>query len=274
LKDPEPHSKEWKNRQRTLILISRGIAGRFRHLVEDLMGLIPNTKREQKIDRKFAAETVDDICFERSCNNIMYFEQRKQKDLFMWIGKSPNGPSIKFLVVNIHTFDELKMAGNCLKFSRPLLSFDSGFEAQPHLRLMKEMLGQVFNTPKNHPKSKPFIDHVLSFNLTSDGRIWFRVYQIVNQHEEIFTKDCDIDKLVLLEVGPRMTLQPIKIFSKSLGGEALWQSGAYQTPSRKRSKKGMQYLKKREIKEETKLLKKTLAEEGADEDAYLTKAFV
>lgn len=45
-KDPDPQSKEWKNRQRTLILISRGIAGRFRHLVEDIMGLIPNVKKE------------------------------------------------------------------------------------------------------------------------------------------------------------------------------------------------------------------------------------
>ena len=71
-----------------------------------------------------------------------------------------------------------------------------------------------------------------------------------------------------------MTLQPIKIFNNSLGGSPLWQSGAYTTPSRKRSKKGAQYLKKREIKEETKILKKHLAEEGADEDAYLHKAFV
>ena len=98
----------------------------------------------------------------------------------MWLGKSPSGPSIKFHVVNIHTFDELKMAGNCLKFSRPFLSFDGGFEKKPHLKLVKEMLAQVFNTPKNHPKSKPFIDHVLSFNLTTDGRIWFRQYQVVN----------------------------------------------------------------------------------------------
>lgn len=32
-KDPDPASKEWKNRQRTLVVCSRGIAGRMRHLV-------------------------------------------------------------------------------------------------------------------------------------------------------------------------------------------------------------------------------------------------
>jgi len=123
---------------------------------------------------------VDDLCFERSCNNMMFFEQRKQKDLFLWTCKSPSGPSIKFQVVNIHTFDELKLSGNCLKYSRPLLSFCGAFETAPHLRLMKEMLAQIFGTPKNHPKSKPFIDHVLSFNCTPDGRVWFRAYQVVN----------------------------------------------------------------------------------------------
>jgi ribosome biogenesis protein BRX1 len=54
--------------------------------------------------------------------------------------KSPEGPSIKFSVQNIHTADELKMTGNCLKYSRPLLSFDSSFNAEPYLQLMKEML--------------------------------------------------------------------------------------------------------------------------------------
>lgn len=141
--------------------------------------MIPNTKKESKLNRKDAKDVIDEMCFEKSCNNCMFFEQRKQKDLFMWLSKSPAGPSAKFLVTNIHTSDELKLTGNCLKFSRPLLSFDKGFESSPHLRLVKELLLQMFNTPKNHPKSKPFIDHVLSFKLY-DNRIWFRAYQIMN----------------------------------------------------------------------------------------------
>ena len=32
-KDADPLSKDWKNRQRTLVVCSRGIAGRMRHLV-------------------------------------------------------------------------------------------------------------------------------------------------------------------------------------------------------------------------------------------------
>ena len=73
---------------------------------------------------------------------------------------------------------ELKMTGNSLKGSRPLLSFDANFNSEPHYQLMKEMFIQIFNTPKGHPKSKPFFDHVFSFTV-ADDKIWFRSYQIL-----------------------------------------------------------------------------------------------
>ena len=127
-KDQDPNSKEWKNRQRTLMLCSRGVISRYRHLMKDLMDLLPHSKKEAKVERKVVKDVIDDLCFQRSCNNCMFFEARKKKDLFLWIMKSPNGPSFKFSVSNIQTADELKLTGNCLKFSRPLLSFDSSFD--------------------------------------------------------------------------------------------------------------------------------------------------
>jgi ribosome biogenesis protein BRX1 len=39
--------------------------------------------------------------------------------------------------------DELKMTGNCLKGSRPILSFDKNFESEPHLILIKEVFTHV-----------------------------------------------------------------------------------------------------------------------------------
>lgn len=77
----------------------------------------------------------------------------------------------------VHTMDELKMTGNCLKGSRPILSFDKSFESAPHWALLKELLAQVFNVPKGSRRSKPFFDHVLSFSI-ADNRIWFRNYQV------------------------------------------------------------------------------------------------
>lgn len=79
-----------------MIFSSRGISSTFRYLVKDIIGLIPNTKIESKLERKDTREIINDICFERSCNNYLFFDCHKHIDLFMWLAKSPNGPSIKF----------------------------------------------------------------------------------------------------------------------------------------------------------------------------------
>lgn len=271
-RDQDPASKEWKNRQRTLVLCARGVNSRFRHLMNDIIDIMPHSKKENKIERKIAKDYINDLCFQRSCNNCIYLEARKKTDFFMWVMKSPEGPSIKFAVQNINTLDELKLTGNSLKYSRPLLSFDSSFNAEPHLQLMKEMLHQAFNTPKNHPKSKPFIDHVLSFNYY-DNKVWFRVYQVVNQYEEKFTEKDDIEKLTLIEIGPRFSLQPIKIFDGTMGGEALWQNAAYITPGKLRSRKFDQFVRRRDQKVDRKDYKEKTLRKGVDPDAYLQDAF-
>lgn len=64
---------------------------------------------------------------------------------------------------------------------RPVLSFDGAFDEQPHLQLLKEMLGQVFGTPSRHHKAKPFFDHIFSFSV-ADGCIWMRNYQVGMGH--------------------------------------------------------------------------------------------
>ena len=130
----------------------------------------------------------------------------------------------------------------------------------------------MFNTPKNHPKSKPFIDHVISFNYF-DGKIWFRNYQVLNQDEKMFRATDDIDKLVLIEIGPRFTMTPIKAFEESLGGKALWQNGSYIAPTKLRSKKFETFQKKRDRKEKAKAYKARVLEEGKDPDTYLQDAF-
>ena len=69
------------------------------------------------------------------------------------------------------------MTGNCLMGSRPLLLFDKQFDSSPELQLIKALFKEVFAVPLGHPKSKPFVDHVMSFFVV-DGKIWIRNYQI------------------------------------------------------------------------------------------------
>lgn len=88
------------------------------------------------------------------------------------------------------------MTGNCLRGSRPLLSFDPQFTKDPHYNLLKELLTQIFGVPKHHPKSQPFFDHVYTFMIL-DNRIWFRNYQILSEDG------------ALAEIGPRFVLNPV-----------------------------------------------------------------
>ena len=100
---------------------------------------------------------------ERGCNNAIFFESRKRQDSYAWFAKTPEGPSIKFHVENIHTMAELKLTGNHLKFSRPSLHFDPKFDDEAHTRVIKEILIHCFATPWKHHAMKPFYDHQMSF---------------------------------------------------------------------------------------------------------------
>ena len=80
------------------MLCARGVNSRFRHLMNDLIDMLPHSKKESKIERKIAKDYINDLCYQRSCNNCIFLEARKQTDFFMWVMKSPEGPSIKFAV--------------------------------------------------------------------------------------------------------------------------------------------------------------------------------
>ena len=164
-----PQRGLYTNKQRVLVIASRGITARYRHLLEDLKKLIPHHKKDNKLDTKGDIQSVNEIAEIKSCNQILYLECRKHMDLYMHVARAPHGPSIKFQVANIHTMDELKLTGNCMIGSRPLLNFDSAFESAPHLQLMKATLTDIFNTPAGHPKSKPFVDRIMSFYLVNNN---------------------------------------------------------------------------------------------------------
>ena len=95
------------------------------------------------MDSKSQLHLLPELADLNNCNNTLYFEARRHEDLYLWAAKTPNGPSIKMHVQNVHTMDELKMTGNCLKGSRGLLSFDKAFEETEWGKLTKEVFTQV-----------------------------------------------------------------------------------------------------------------------------------
>ncbi|GAC92970.1 hypothetical protein PHSY_000530 [Pseudozyma hubeiensis SY62] len=235
-----------RNKQRVLMLPSRGVTSRMRHLINDLESLMPHAKKDSKLDSKSQLHLLNELAELNNCNNALYFEARKREDLYMWASKTPNGPSAKFQVQNIHTMDELKMTGNCLKGSRPILSFDQQFDEKPHWTLVKEMFTQMFGVPKGARKSKPFVDHVISFSIV-DNKIWFRNYQIVetdpgatamakveeeqNGKKKSTSAKGEARQPKLVEIGPRMVLSPIRVFEGSFGGATVFENPEYISPN-------------------------------------------
>jgi ribosome biogenesis protein BRX1 len=145
--------------------------------------------------------------------------------------------------------EELHFTGNCLKGSRPILSFDSSFDSAPHLRVLKELFLHIFGVPKGARKAKPFVDHVMGFTL-ADGKIWIRNYQIAETEASSLSaaQDSSSDKpkvkakergkdteISLVEIGPRFVLTPIVIQEGSFGGPIIYENKEFVSPNQVRS---------------------------------------
>jgi len=251
----------WKNKQRTLVFCSRGVTSRFRHLTEDIRKLLPHHKTEPKFEKSSSMREINEVCELKNCNNVIFFESRKKEDLYLWLARVPAGPTLKFQVLNVHTSGEVRLAGNCLLGSRPILHFDSNFDELAELKLTKTLLLQAFGTPRNHPKSKPFHDHVMSFYYL-DKKIWFRHYQITPETPEGANEP---ERQQLTEIGPRFVLDPIRFLTGSFSGQTMYQNPHYMSPTalRVQAKKLLKNPYKRKLEVRTERAERMKANEEA-----------
>lgn len=220
------------------------IRARHRHLLTDLHSLLPHAYKDTKLDTKSsnnynsALNTLADL---HSCNYVFFLEARKNgADLYLWLAKAPNGPTIKFHVSNVHTMAELGFGGNCLKGGRGIVVFDKSFDemtssgGEESKSLIREMLRGVFCVPSKGVRgAKPFVDRVIGI-YGLDGKIWIRAYEIRegskdNLEEKVLDEANSGVKLV--EVGPRMVLTPIVILEGSFGGPVIFENKMYVSPN-------------------------------------------
>ncbi|KAK9390109.1 Brix domain-containing protein [Lipomyces mesembrius] len=234
-----------KNRQRVLMLSSRGVTYRQRHLINDLSVMLPHAKKDSKFDTKSKLYMLNELADLYNCNNVLFFEARKRQDLYLYLAKAPNGPTAKFHIQNLHTMSELNFTGNCLRGSRPILSFDKAFDGSAHYRLVKELLFHIFGVPKGSRKSKPFVDHVLMFSIV-DNKVWFRTYQISEaidtagsegsttvEAENMRTGGNKKKQLTLslVEIGPRFVMTLISIVEGSFSGPLIYENKEFVSPN-------------------------------------------
>ncbi|KAK2766238.1 Ribosome biogenesis protein brx1 [Arachnomyces sp. PD_36] len=275
---------------RVLMLTSRGVTYRHRHLLTDLTSLLPHTHKESKLDSKKKTAgynmMLNSLADLHSCNVVFFLEARKNgQDLYLWLARPPNGPTIKFSVNNLHTTGELRtgFSGNCLKGGRGIVVFDSSFDenvtmsgvdkasggGMEYKALVREMLRSVFSVPKRGVRGvKPFVDRIIGI-FGVDGKIWIRVYEIRESEggdkkgegeegEESTKKDKKKKKggkdnmpdITLVEIGPRFVLTPIVILEGSFGGPVIYENREFVSPNQVRRetrlKKAGRYASRRD----------------------------
>ncbi|KAL4782504.1 Brix domain-containing protein [Aspergillus varians] len=281
---------------RVLMLTSRGVTSRHRHLLADLSSLLPHSHKESKLDsRKKAAGynlLLNSLADLHSCNVIFFLEAKKNgQDLYLWLSRPPNGPTIKFHVNNLHTMAELNtgFSGNCLKGGRGIVVFDQSFDEQgpvmskpgnEYRGLIREMLRSAFCVPKRGVKGmKPFIDRIIGI-YGVDGKIWIRIYEIRESEGADKKKDgekeaakpahksTDGPELSLVEIGPRFVLTPIVILEGSFGGPVIYENKEYVSPNQVRRdirvSKAARYTSRRDVQTE-RLSKRSKLELGHGE---------
>ncbi|CAR26266.1 hypothetical protein ZYGR_0H00740 [Zygosaccharomyces rouxii] len=229
-KSKEKSEKTHMNRQRVLLITSRGVNYRHRHLIQDLYSLLPHSRKEPKLDTKKDLQQLNEIAELYNCNNILFFEARKHQDLYLWMSKPPNGPTVKFFVQNLHTMEELNFTGNCLRGSRPILSFDHKFDESPHYQLIKELLLHNFGVPPQSRKTKPFFDHVMSFSIVDD-KVWVRTFEISHSARNTEEYQEEQEDISLVEIGPRFVMTVILVLEGSFGGPKIYENKQYVSPN-------------------------------------------
>ena len=142
---------------------------------------------------------------------------------------------------------ELHFPGNCLRGSRPILSFDANFDSAPHLMVIKELLTHIFGVPPTSRKIKPFVDHVMGFTV-ADGKIWIRCFEIKETEVtkgsseaqeqdtvEVVKGQGKDTEIALMEIGPRFVLTPIVILESSFGGPVIYENKQFVSPNHVRA---------------------------------------
>ncbi|KAJ9604515.1 Ribosome biogenesis protein brx1 [Cladophialophora chaetospira] len=258
-------------RNRVLMLTSRGVSYGHRHLLNDLCSLLPHTYKETKLDTKSSNHynaALNGLADLHSCNYIFFLEARKRgQDLYLWLARAPNGPTVKFNVTNMHTMAELGFGGNCLKGGRGLVVFDKSFNeeipGQEYRQLLREMLRGVFCVPPKGVRGmKPFVDRVIGI-YGLDGKIWIRVYEIRESESDKPRKErVKGDDISLVEIGPRFVLTPVVILEGSFGGPVIFENKQFVSPNalraETRARRANKYASRRGGAEDLAAKRKTL----------------
>lgn len=249
LKEGDIESAPVTTGHKPVIMSCKGINHQVSMIHDDIVGMIPHAKKDSRIKQSDFVY-IDEMASDLHCDTVILFENRHrtQSEPYLWVARTPEGPSMSFYIKDTTSINALRTVGNCMKGSRPLLCFDPKFEDGSILSLAKKLFTRAFSVPYQDPRSKPFVDRTMSFCI-ENNHIIIRQYQIQW-----------LETPVLVEVGPRIKLLPTAIFAGVFKGKRIWKNekfvGPFKINQMKRKdqqKKRIEARDKQAIKEEHKL---------------------
>ena len=135
--------------ERTLLLCTRGVKARHRHLLHDLLQLLPHGKLGSKLPTEDGLSGVLELCENGGCGSSLLLDARDPRRLFLWAANCPDGPSAMFQVVNTHTVAELQFDARRVSGARNVLVFDPAFNESAEMRVLKALLTNAFAVPSD-----------------------------------------------------------------------------------------------------------------------------
>lgn len=181
--------------------------------MRDLLRVLPHGKRGSKIatNGEQGLGELLQLCEESDCSEALLLDARDPAGrLYLWAATCPEGPSVLFRVVNVHTVAELKLEARRAHRARNVLIFDRAFGCSSERRVVRALLTRIFSVDPSVEPARAL--HAITF-LWLDGRVWLRVYRI--QYAD------DGTVLDVAEIGPRTVLCPVRIIASGFGGAIL-----------------------------------------------------
>lgn len=206
-----------------LLLHNRGMIRQEAQVFDNFQACIPHAKSENSMTKKHYTE-LGEIAEDRRCDTIGMIEtchKRRIPEGYLWIAACPHGPSFNFYINDAQSIENLRLIGNAMKGSRPILQFDPKFDDGGVFELAKMSLQRLFSVPFQDKHSKPYVDRTMMFTI-ENGLIYIRHYQIQWGDGE---NDTD-----LAEIGPRVVLEPNFVLAGVFSGRKIWKNANFTGP--------------------------------------------
>lgn len=246
--------------ERVLVLGTRGLKARHRHLQRDLLRLLPHGRPGSKLNTQDGLSAVVDACEDADCASALLLDARDPRRLYLWAAGCPDGPSAMLRVRNVHTVSELNVQARRCAGVRNLLVFDRGFDESADRRVLKALLIRTLSVPRSAVKKTATAaassrsaadDDDAEADAAAEGDDAFydeapaaaaapsasgpgveRVKHTLSfswVDERIWMRVYRIGRGVtgaidVEEIGPRLVLEPVRIIASGFGGAVLHQS--------------------------------------------------